>query len=207
VFSGGYCQAGDPDQNRFIVGTVWDDLNSDGDYDEDEGLGGVLVMPDEGLYFAITGDAGGFAIPIEAPGTYMVEFSGGELNSAPITLPAVVETESVRLDLAVGIDADGDGVPDLEDAFPNNPNETLDTDGDRIGNNADLDDDGDGMPDGFETANGFDALDPSDANADPDGDGFSNLKEFEAGTDPQDPESRPSRDLSWLFQFLLGEQD
>lgn len=44
-------------------------------------------------------------------------------------------------------DADNDGVPDLDDAFPNNPAETTDTDGDGTGNNADLDDDGDGVPD------------------------------------------------------------
>ena len=37
-------------------------------------------------------------------------------------------------------DADGDGVPDEEDAFPNDPNESVDTDGDGIGNNADTDD-------------------------------------------------------------------
>jgi len=36
---------------------------------------------------------------------------------------------------------------DNADAFPNDPNETIDTDGDGIGNNADLDDDGDGVPD------------------------------------------------------------
>jgi len=45
------------------------------------------------------------------------------------------------------LDSDGDGIPDDEDAFPSDPNETVDTDGDGIGNNADLDDDGDGVPD------------------------------------------------------------
>ena len=40
-------------------------------------------------------------------------------------------------------DTDGDGTPDEEDAFPNDPNEWLDTDGDTIGNNADTDDDND----------------------------------------------------------------
>ncbi|NNE35930.1 MAG: hypothetical protein HKN13_11875, partial [Rhodothermales bacterium] len=44
-------------------------------------------------------------------------------------------------------DSDGDGVPDSEDAFPNDPTEWVDTDGDGTGNNADLDDDGDGVPD------------------------------------------------------------
>lgn len=34
-------------------------------------------------------------------------------------------------------DSDGDGVPDSEDAFPNDPNETRDSDGDGIGDNAD----------------------------------------------------------------------
>jgi len=44
-------------------------------------------------------------------------------------------------------DSDGDGVPDSEDAFPNDPTEWVDTDGDGTGNNADPDDDGDGVPD------------------------------------------------------------
>jgi hypothetical protein len=38
-------------------------------------------------------------------------------------------------------------VPDAQDAFPLNRNESVDTDGDGIGNNADTDDDGDGVPD------------------------------------------------------------
>jgi hypothetical protein len=51
-------------------------------------------------------------------------------------------------------DADGDGVPDASDAFPNDPKESKDTDGDGVGDNGDafpndptetLDTDGDGV--------------------------------------------------------------
>ena len=35
-------------------------------------------------------------------------------------------------------DGDGDGVPDVDDAFPNDPDESKDTDGDGVGDNADL---------------------------------------------------------------------
>jgi hypothetical protein len=44
-------------------------------------------------------------------------------------------------------DTDGDGVGDNGDAFPNDPNESSDADGDRVGDNADPDDDGNGLPD------------------------------------------------------------
>ena len=47
-------------------------------------------------------------------------------------------------------DADLDGVPDIEDDFPTDPNEFNDQDGDGIGNNADDDDDGNGIPDNQE---------------------------------------------------------
>jgi hypothetical protein len=45
------------------------------------------------------------------------------------------------------IDTDGDGVPDSEDACPNDPNESVDTYSDGICNNTDTDDDNDGIPD------------------------------------------------------------
>ena len=63
-------------------------------------------------------------------------------------------------------DSDGDGVPNISDALPLNPNESVDTDGDGIGNNADLDDDGDGVPD---SSDAF-PLNPNES-ADTDGDG------------------------------------
>ena len=44
------------------------------------------------------------------------------------------------------MDADNDGIIDLLDDFPLDPNESKDTDGDGIGDNADLDDNNDGFP-------------------------------------------------------------
>ena len=44
-------------------------------------------------------------------------------------------------------DDDDDGIADSADAFPIDPNETVDTDGDGTGDNADADDDGDGVID------------------------------------------------------------
>jgi hypothetical protein len=53
-------------------------------------------------------------------------------------------------------DADSDGISDAKDDFPNDPNETLDTDGDGLGDNEDSDDDGDGVDDSVEIAAGTD---------------------------------------------------
>ncbi len=47
-------------------------------------------------------------------------------------------------------DTDGDGVVDAQDAFPADAAETLDFDGDGVGDNADPDDDNDGVPDGVD---------------------------------------------------------
>ena len=54
------------------------------------------------------------------------------------------DTSSEQVNL---LDRDQDGVLNFEDAFPDNPLEQYDTDGDGIGDEEDLDDDGDGIPD------------------------------------------------------------
>ena len=104
------------------------------------------------------------------------------------------------------LDDDGDGYNDDVDAFPRDASEWVDTDGDGIGNNSDNDDDNDGvndgsdrfpldargskdsdndgMPDQWETDNGLDPNDASDADSDADFDGFTALQEFEADTSP-----------------------
>lgn len=73
-------------------------------------------------------------------------------------------------------DDDGDGVADVDDAFPQDATETTDTDGDGEGNEADTDDDGDGVADAGD-AFPLDATETTDTdndgignNADPDDD-------------------------------------
>ena len=130
------------------------------------------------------------------------------------TKTAILRVESAETDeqtvslSGIGIaanDSDGDGYPDDEDAFPNDPDEWLDTDGDGIGNNADTDDDGDGMSDDFENDYGLDPLDASDANEDLDGDGYTNLEEYQAGTDPSDRDDKPKgRFEPAVIMYLLN---
>lgn len=59
-----------------------------------------------------------------------------------------VRVDKMQFDLSpLSKDSDGDGVVDAEDAFPNDPTETKDSDKDGIGDNQDPDDDNDGVPD------------------------------------------------------------
>lgn len=67
------------------------------------------------------------------------------------------------------VDSDGDGVPDDEDAFPNDPNESKDSDGDGIGDNADIapDDPTNGEDDGEGNESDNQASGGGDCNAPP----------------------------------------
>jgi hypothetical protein len=87
--------------NRFIVGTIYHDVDDDSIYDPGEGIGGVTVTLDHGFYYAVTGTAGGYAIPILSPGDYEVMISGpGIPDASPKVI--TVGTESVLLDFEVG---------------------------------------------------------------------------------------------------------
>jgi hypothetical protein len=112
VFSGAYVSAAStaPDHsNRFLVGTVWDDADNNGRYDPDEGLGDVTVQPDQGAWHAVTGVAGGWALPVTSPGTFLVRFSGGALKT-PFNRTVSVGNESVLLDAEV-VPGPGPGAP------------------------------------------------------------------------------------------------
>ena len=108
--------------------------------------------------------------------------AGSDLDNLVIYLKQIGREETEAL-----IDSDGDGVPDGEDAFPNDPTETTDTDGDGVGDNADefpndptetTDTDGDGVGD---NADAF-PNDPTET-ADSDGDGVGD----NADAFPNDP--------------------
>ncbi|BBO85475.1 hypothetical protein DSCO28_60410 [Desulfosarcina ovata subsp. sediminis] len=94
-----------------------------------------------------------------------------------------VATTTVNILKSDSTDRDGDNVPDVLDALPEDPTEWADNDSDGIGDNADSDDDNDGMPDQWESEYGLDPY-TDDAGLDADGDGVSNLEEYEAQTDP-----------------------
>lgn len=83
--------------------------------------------------------------------------------------PSIGETiRVIRQGSTGGVDTDSDGVPDVDDAFPNDPSESADTDGDGVGDNADafpndptetLDSDGDGIGDNSDpTPNGNEVM-------------------------------------------------
>ncbi len=59
-------------------------------------------------------------------------------------------------------DSDNDSVIDFFDTFPQDPDETADTDNDELGNNSDTDDDNDGYSDTEEINKGTDPLNPKD---------------------------------------------
>ena len=67
-------------------------------------------------------------------------------------------------------DDDNDGVTDVDDPFPNNPNESVDTDSDGVGNNADNDDDNDGWTDSTESLCFTSSLSSNSVPKDTDGD-------------------------------------
>ena len=85
VVTGNYAHAATsyPDHyNRFLVGTVWEDLDGNDRYDPGEGIAGVEVAPSVGSYFAVTSAGGGYAIPLPAAvaaGSVAVSFSGDDV--------------------------------------------------------------------------------------------------------------------------------
>ena len=112
VATGNYFEADasrDDHFNRFIVGSVFEDEDGDSRYDPGEGIGGVTVTPDHGTYYAVTGTAGGYAIPILSAGDYELTISGpgvpaalAKTISAESSGTITVGSESVLLDFEIG---------------------------------------------------------------------------------------------------------
>ena len=116
--------------------------------------------------------------------TVSVSLSGMFSSSLPDPSGMNLLGFSTTIAVDPNADADGDGVPNAEDAFPGDPNESVDSDGDGLGNNRDSDDDNDGMGDFWEQRFGFDAVNGADASLDTDADGLLNVDEFAVGARP-----------------------
>ena len=149
-----------PSPGDIVLVTITDEDNN-----PVEGLSITLVRENQTLSSLLSDEngQGSFAIPI---GTIVVRVSGGQYY--PVEFTIVVTEEGID-DGSLPGDADGDGVGDVLDAFPNDPNEWTDTDEDNIGNNADTDDDSDGLLDTDEIASNPQT---NPLEADTDGDGY-----------------------------------
>ena len=103
-----------------------------GSYDRmSQDPGGIAIDPVSGNVI-VAADTASFDFPTLNP---VQPFNAGERDFA-----------IAIIDQSGDVDSDGDGVIDSSDAFPNNPDEWRDTDGDGIGDNSDPDIDGDGVP-------------------------------------------------------------
>ena len=157
---------------------------------------------------------------------YSVTDSSGNTASTTVNLIVtdnlnICNTETDDPDSDNELDSDGDGVNDINDAFPFDPLEWNDTDGDGLGNNADLDDDGDGFSDFIEIQSETDPLDvnefPEDTDndgiinlldPDDDNDGFNDVLEIDVGTNPLDVDNFPiDTDLDLLIDFYDEDDD
>jgi hypothetical protein len=125
--------------------------------------------------------------------------------------PSMKATFEVKIEVAeetqrtLGPDSDNDGVVDRYDAFPSDPTEWMDSDNDKIGNNADTDDDNDEMPDEWEQQYPQLYVTHHDAERDVDNDGYSNLEEYRANTNPVDPSNLILRTLPNSLSVCSGD--
>src|SRR5690606_36611976 len=123
-------------------------------------------------------------------GDYTITITARDSNGNTTTETAILtltgeDTDGDRIADSCDNDADNDGTPDAEDAFPLDETEDTDTDGDGIGNNSDTDDDNDGTPDA-EDAFPLDETEDTDTDGDGIGNNSDNGDENDSTPDDED---------------------
>jgi hypothetical protein len=95
----------------------------------------------ENIFSQLSPNNGDLGIEILSSQVYENQFNFFEIDSDSNLRISRSEIDILILLCETTFDAfdgDGDGVPDVDDAFPNDPDESEDTDGDGVGDNADL---------------------------------------------------------------------
>ena len=129
----------------------WSDVDGDGCGDNPAGRNPDLFIYDPTQCEDNDGDGWGDNLSGNNPDPYLFDFDNDGYNDSIDVLPKLFSPG----------DLDNDGTPDAEDAFPSNPLESSDFDGDMIGDNQDPDDDNDGVLDDAEINAGTDPFDAS----------------------------------------------
>jgi hypothetical protein len=187
---------------RLVV--TYDDSNHAPSFDTT-----VYLMPDASTAAPYSASIAGFATDPDPHDVltysktdgadWLVVAPDGQLSGTPAVADIGTESYTVRVEdplgasdtatltiTVVAADSDGDGVPDHEDAFPNNPNETTDLDGDGIGDNFEQ------IIIDFIPDDRIETLTDVLPGADFDYDGLTNDEEFLLGSDPTDGPFRDS---------------
>ena len=119
------------------------DRNSDGEIEFAE-LMQISCRCDnelENVFSQLSPNNQDLSIEILSSQAYENEFNFFEIDANSDLRISQSEMEILALLCVTTFDAfdgDGDGIPDINDAFPNDPDESKDTDGDGVGDNADL---------------------------------------------------------------------
>lgn len=80
-----------------VLGVVYQDINKNQFYDEEEGFGGVKIQLDGTSFSTVTTSSGGYTLPVNKPGNYTITASGGALPS-PVQKSVSVGYENVKAD-------------------------------------------------------------------------------------------------------------
>lgn len=139
---------------------------------------GPVTTDASGAYELSSVPAGVYRARFDRSGYGSVELPGvAVLPEGTIGLLQVTLQEGAGGGNAQPNDRDGDGCPDAEDRFPDDPFGCYDTDDDGIPDSIDTDDDGDTLPDYEELSLGLDGFvtDPLDPNTD--GDAFDDAED------------------------------
>jgi RHS repeat-associated protein len=132
-----------------------------------------LAIDANSLVFTVNGQ--GITATCTTTATAATCTPAGLLPASNVQLSAGITDlagNTAQASVMFNIDSDGDGVPDGQDAFPNDPTEWSDLDGDGIGDNSDPDIDGDGISNAYEVQAGTDPYDPASVPQDTDGNGI-----------------------------------
>lgn len=121
------------------------DGDGDGSGDADGATAALVLLDQDPATLPVPNDPLGRTVgDMAAILVSEIEETGNETVNTQIDSSTEIELKPAEKDP----DLDDDGTPNESDAFPNDPSETMDTDGDGQGDNADPDDDNDGVLDG-----------------------------------------------------------
>lgn len=99
-YQGGYCDIlYGKSSIVYLLGVVYNDTNNNSFYDVGEGIGDVTITPSHGDYYTVTGEAGGYSLPITVNGTITLN-ACSSINNLNITKEVAVSTtgDNIKID-------------------------------------------------------------------------------------------------------------